>query len=397
MKRLMCALFIVLFLPGVIWAKKVVFAYGGGSLCRNVESVVEDYGKGWKVFCYYGNPYKSGRSIKLISKLKPDVILFPAVLYPLFVKSGFTGSVDYYKRAGKWLYVGVWAGAVSKDAQKMVDLISEKLKETSLLKETDVDPDGWWLYQLSRKTWMDSFTPVKNPMSGVKAGIYRYKVDGYPRKVFLVSFDTPKIALSTLEGMRKVRAVGNVYLHPHFWKRCTPVEKLKEEVVKHFGLSNVETFLLFTGADMDNIAFAKESFEDIVVWAAVTAGVLGNAMRAGVDEGHWLKKDGKWVHVGTINIIVFVNKRLSDVALIQSVVRITEAKSAVLQELKVESTYTPGVIATGTGTDNVLVVSGTEDPELESAGGHTKLAELMAKAVRRTLFRALYNQDGLEP
>ena len=393
MKRIFGLFLLLLFFPTLLLAKGLIFAYGSSCLCRHFERSIE-VKKGWKLYCYYGNPYKNADSLKIMAKLSPDIVFFPKELFSLFVHSGFTGSLIKARCVNDFLCLGLWAGSVSSDADEMLKYLFYAAKRFPCIDEADVSPRGWWLYRLSQIDYKNAYTPINSPIKGIKSGIYRYRVSGYPRKVFLALFDKRR-AISSLHGIYDITYAGNVYLYPYFWRKSHSLEYLNKSVASHFKLDPEKGFFLFTGADIDTISFSVKKFKDITVWAAVTAGVLGNAVRSGIDKGEWLKENGKWVHVGTINIILFVNKKLSDSALVQSIIRITEAKSAVLQELNVESSYTPGVIATGTGTDNVIVVSGTELPKIGSAGGHTKLGELMAKAVREALFKALYNQDGL--
>ncbi len=386
--------FLLLFLlfASACRAGGLVFAYGTEHYCRAVEAALSRF-SGWRLFCYRGNPYSDASVLRLMALLKPDVLFFPESLYPLFVESGFTGSLEHVRAAGG-VYIGVSSASRASDARRVVDALSGLLKKAEV---PSVSPSGWWLFRLSRVPLSrEKRTPVDLKIPGADAAIYRYKVDGYPRKAFLVSFSSERLALSSLYGVSRVRHVGNVYLHPHFWGRgsCS-VERLRRAFCRRFGLKPDETYLLFTGVDMDCLATATERFGDITVTAAVTAGVFGNARRAGIDRGEWLRRGGMWVHVGTINILLFVNKKLSVSAMIQMVIRATEAKAAVLQELGVESSYTPGAVATGTGTDNITVVSGVDAPLLGSAGGHTKLAELVERATRRALFMALYLQNGL--
>jgi hypothetical protein len=51
--------------------------------------------------------------------------------------------------------------------------------------------------------------------------------------------------------------------------------------------------------------------------------------------------------------------------------------------------------ATGTGTDNVLVVQG-EGPIERFSGGHTKMGELIAKVVHAGVTEAIFKQNGLK-
>ncbi|MBR9986561.1 MAG: adenosylcobinamide amidohydrolase, partial [Desulfosarcina sp.] len=73
----------------------------------------------------------------------------------------------------------------------------------------------------------------------------------------------------------------------------------------------------------------------------------------------------------TINIIVLANMRLTPRAMNRAIISATEAKTAALQDLDIRSSYTPMTNpATGTGTDNIIVVQG-DGTRIDNAGGHT--------------------------
>lgn len=76
----------------------------------------------------------------------------------------------------------------------------------------------------------------------------------------------------------------------------------------------------------------------------------------------------------------------------------TEAKSAALQQLAVSSVRSSH-LATGTGTDQIVVAAITGDSRFirDSASGHLKLGELVATAVRRATLKALRQQNQLTP
>ncbi|NIA19721.1 MAG: adenosylcobinamide amidohydrolase, partial [Xanthomonadaceae bacterium] len=50
--------------------------------------------------------------------------------------------------------------------------------------------------------------------------------------------------------------------------------------------------------------------------------------------------------------------------------------------------------ATGTGTDNIIVVEG-EGLSIDNTGGHSKMGELIARAVYQGVFEAVHRQNGL--
>jgi hypothetical protein len=95
--------------------------------------------------------------------------------------------------------------------------------------------------------------------------------------------------------------------------------------------------------------------------------------------------------------MIFINKTLSKGALTRAIITATEAKTAVLQELAINSRYSNG-LATGTGTDQMAIASKlTGDPELTSSGKHTKLGELIGISVKKAVYETLALQNNLTP
>src|SRR5690606_26978843 len=131
------------------------------------------------------------------------------------------------------------------------------------------------------------------------------------------------------------------------------------------------------------------------VTAIATAGVEINAGRAGDPAAYderYLANEGE---SGTINIILLISAKLTPGALARSLITITEAKTAALQELMIDSRYSSG-LATGTGTDGIIAVSNAEsDIVLTNAGKHTRLGELIGKTVKDAVKEALFKQAGI--
>lgn len=212
----------------------------------------------------------------------------------------------------------------------------------------------------------------------------------FPTQTLCIDFVEPMACLNSLEGtVSGVITAGNHYSSPPLWKRPhrVTIEDLKREVCRITGRDPLTCSFLYTGARMDSLAVGKSEYKDIRVFALATAGVKGNAMRAGVDAG---------VHYepGTINIVILTNMRLGARAQTRAIICATEAKSAALQDLDVRSTYSPRYQATGTGTDEVLVVEG-RGPTIECAGGHCKMGELISKAVYRAVKESISLQNGV--
>ncbi|MDU9047355.1 MAG: adenosylcobinamide amidohydrolase [Candidatus Electrothrix sp. Rat3] len=237
-----------------------------------------------------------------------------------------------------------------------------------------------------------------------KAEIVESDIKDFRNKTVLLHLNNPMRVVSTLEGQREgITTVANHYFPPPSWGlgHEQGLATLNESVRKVLGLNAESTAMLFTGADMDNLAVVKKSYQDMEVIALVTAGVTGNAMRMSVDEGLFYEPDSldrekiKKKKPGTINILLLSNMQLSPRAMTRALITATEAKSAALQDMDIRSGVSPrNNQATGTGTDNIIVLEGAGLP-IDSSGGHTKMGELIARAVYAGVQQAMHLQNGL--
>lgn len=237
-----------------------------------------------------------------------------------------------------------------------------------------------------------AFRPIPLPLDYVQsAGIAENRLFDFPNKTLLINFKKPQRVLSTLEGSRAgVRAIGNHGSPPQCWSitHKLGLRVSRERTCKAIGKSPTSSSLLFTGASLDNLAIGEVRFKDLAVYALVTAGVKSNAVRMSAEEGRYYEP-------GTINILVMTNMRLTPRAMARAVISATEAKTAAMQDLDVRSAGEPlRFQATGTGTDEILVVEGMGKP-LDNAGGHCKLGELIARAVYDAVRQAIFRQNAL--
>lgn len=167
--------------------------------------------------------------------------------------------------------------------------------------------------------------------------------------------------------------------------------------IREIGLDPEAAAGLETAASMDNAAICTERFEKLAVTAVVTGGIEVNAGRAG-DPATWIENSAvaPEYRLGTINILLCINADLSEGAMARALVTCTEAKTAAIQELMAESRSSRG-LATGSGTDGTVVVADMEsEMYLTDAGKHSKLGELIGRAVKPAVKKALYLQTKLD-
>lgn len=213
----------------------------------------------------------------------------------------------------------------------------------------------------------------------------------FRHKTLSVEFSHPLCVVSTLEGQRsKIQEIGNHFSPPPCWSlwHRKGLKGTRSHVYDVLGIDSKQASFLFTGADMDNLSIQKKTYKDMKVYALVTAGVKSNAMRMSKDTGNYYEP-------GTINIILLPNMKLTPRAMNRAIITATEAKTAALLDLDIRSAYNPlKYRATGTGTDNILVAEGS-GPNLENAGGHSKLGELISKAVYAGVQEAVRKQNKI--
>ena len=173
----------------------------------------------------------------------------------------------------------------------------------------------------------------------------------------------------------------------------TYVESMKI-VAERLGLAPELTSGMGTAAHMENASIVSRSYKELTVTAIVTGGVETNGGRVGDPASYYKTAEKK---CGTINIMLVIDADLPPGILARALVTCTEAKTAALQELMAPSRYSTG-LATGSGTDQTIVVSNSESPLFfEGAGKHSKLGELIGLAVMAAVKEALKRQSGLTP
>jgi len=213
----------------------------------------------------------------------------------------------------------------------------------------------------------------------------------FKNRTLVIKLKKPMVTFSTLEGQRDgINTLINHYTPPQNWliDHKNSIDAIRMQICSALNLDKNTTSILITGVDMNNLVIKKESYKELSVYAFITAGVNSNAMRMGRDRGDYYEP-------GTINIIIMSNMQMSNRAMARAVITATEAKTAALLDLDIRTSYENGAYrATGTGTDNVLLVQG-KGQILDNSGGHTKLGELIAKAVTKGVKEAIAKQNHI--
>ncbi len=149
---------------------------------------------------------------------------------------------------------------------------------------------------------------------------------------------------------------------------------------------------MMTGAQIARVGFSSRARDGLMVGAWCTAG-CANALRVGdrATEGVPRAKatancKSSTVTPGTINIIVAINQSLTRAALAEALQIAVEARVAAVHDAQVASVRS-GKIATGTGTDCIVVAAPASGPRANSivyCGKHTLPGELIGRAVMRS-------------
>lgn len=212
----------------------------------------------------------------------------------------------------------------------------------------------------------------------------------------ICSFSSPRLVLSTSlynGGYLLAEAVFNhrlnIFVNSEHDLPGGSLGNYLKILANEKGLPAEASTGMLTSARMHCRGYSAAAFKEINVEVLATAGVEKNAVRAGEPAGYYEDRGQYQMLGGTINILAFTNVSIPHGAMAKALISITEAKSAVLQEMAVvsPSTLQP---ATGTGTDGVILAS---DPHSSvvctDTGTKSKLGELFCLATKAAVRQSL--------
>lgn len=193
---------------------------------------------------------------------------------------------------------------------------------------------------------------------------------------------------------------------------ASSAQQYQQQIGEQLNLKSQDFALMSTAANMQLLAHKQSRFNDddminnseLVIDVFVTAGVKGNAMRAGDTTSWYESQDGNKksnslqsdLH-GTINIMLLINQPLTAGVHTKLAIIASEAKSAALQQLAISSRFSRH-LATGTGTDQLIIASPwpkAKEQSYTSGSGHLKLGELVGGTTQQAVLQALTWQNGL--
>jgi adenosylcobinamide amidohydrolase len=183
-------------------------------------------------------------------------------------------------------------------------------------------------------------------------------------------------------GARVADAVAWVQVEDRELRPPVDAVAFVRDHVTRLGLPASRTVVLVTSRQLDAYVEASCDVGDVRATCVATVG-LGNALRAG-------DPPGPCARIGTINVMCRVSRSLSPEALLEASAIATEAKAAAVLEARVPSGRT-GRVATGTGTDCVVVAAPSRTEQARRAGRaayagkHTEVGAAVGECVGRAV------------
>jgi adenosylcobinamide amidohydrolase len=143
---------------------------------------------------------------------------------------------------------------------------------------------------------------------------------------------------------------------------------------RHDPAAHLRDLAADAGLTGDGIGFLTAA--PVTAWTSGTSGGVTAVATVGLREPEWAAAPhptAAAAPAGTVNVVAFVPVRLSDAALVNAVITLTEAKVQALVER--------GVPGSGTATDAAAVVTPADGPAEPFAGPRSPIGAHLARAV----------------
>lgn len=215
-------------------------------------------------------------------------------------------------------------------------------------------------------------------------------------------FDEIRYSISTGQlngGLHHTMAVRSQKLTFHIdSEKDLPGGSISEYLSEEFQQVDIPIHFatgLLTSASMEKAVYICKQANNTIVEVIATGGFDQTAHRAG--NGYFYEeKNGEYISckerpiAGTINLLIFTNKALTDGALTRALISITEAKTASLIDAKIASCH-DSALATGTATDGIIMTIDPNGDILTDSGTFSLFGDTLAKAVKEAVYQLAIN------
>ena len=235
--------------------------------------------------------------------------------------------------------------------------------------------------------WPSSYGPDMRAVKPTRA-CRRYRIE---ERTLIIDLKQPHRIISSAPyggGIVRARSILNHQVQPNPRALGRPDATTWTDPSRFLGRLAVRMNVkmpmvgLMTAVPMKQLVVDREQSGPVWVECFCTVGVT-NAVRAGepVVRAHSMLRGDR---AGTINIILITNATLTMMALVGAVQVATESKAGTLIRRKVPSIARKSLLATGTGTDAVVIASSLEGlHKIKYSGTHTDIGSMIGRLVAR--------------
>ena len=202
------------------------------------------------------------------------------------------------------------------------------------------------------------------------------QTDDHIHLEFFVPFNTLSSAILN-GGFKDVKHIVNLKVSKKFCSAEKPDITLNNYCTQ-YNWQGI-TAGMMTAASMKSMRIKQVKVENVDLIVVLTTG-LSNPRRAG-DYAEYRNLSPICLEHDTINIILISTATFTPTAMVEAIMIVTEAKVAALQKANIKSPISND-IATGTGTDSIIVASQKKaEIGIEFCGKHTLIGELIGQLV----------------
>ncbi|MGM7684840.1 adenosylcobinamide amidohydrolase [Cytobacillus sp. Hm23] len=166
--------------------------------------------------------------------------------------------------------------------------------------------------------------------------------------------------------------------HVHKNYDCSNPKQDMASFLQSHSMNSHDCIGMMTAATLEDVATETLTLDNLNIFTVITAGT-SNA----VDVSRAIHREEEVVYPGTINMMIFIEGRLTEAAFVQAIMIATEAKTKALHEEHIMDPLS-ATIASGTSTDSIVIAASQTNKLIEYAGSITPVG----KAIGHTVYKA---------